>query len=754
MKRLIGLTVAGLLVISIFSSLGLANAQVTLKDISGHLFEYEVKKLVEANVIKGFPDGTFKPEGLVTRADIAIMIVLGKKLALEKPAVSPFKDVPTTHYAYGHIAAAQKAGYLKGYPDGTFRPSGNVNRAELAAILGQAKGLAAQAAKITEPIAFSQDESAIPAWAAGFIALGVNPSHQYITHRAVSGFRLVAPLAAATRVEVAYGVHQVIYPPKFESVVNVAMAQEPDTLHSWIGTMAAMQVVWNTMGLPTIGRDQAWALYPGSMKETPTVENGLWKVAADTMEITYRIREGLKFHDGKPVTMDDWAYSFMVFMDPLTPIVSRIIENKVDFTKGTGAFGIKGFDMLNPYVVKVYYKSLDWRANLGLIGMGLYPKHIVEGPFTEMKKANNADLFRKDEAMARRPVGLGAYKLVEWRSGSHMTLERFDDYVLGTPLFKNMVFRFIPDTTALLARIVSGKDIDVTAIGLTFDQGMQLSARQSAHTRVNFVNGLTWEHIGINNDDAVLKDIRVKKAFIQGINRDELTKTLFAGRQPVAHGFYAPLHWAYDDSTVTKYSYNPAASRALLEEAGWRVGADGIRTKDGRRLTIILETTAGNAVREQVQSILKAQLRDVGIDLDISKNRPSTAFFATAYFYGRQWPNMVMFAWLSSLTSIGDTIFHKDWIPSVENGYQGQNIYGWRNDEASRMLDLAGKEMSDTKRKEYCARVQQLITEELPVIPLYYRVDINTNKINLATVRPISLAGQYITWNAYNWYWR
>ena len=754
MKRLIGLTVAGLLVISIFSSFGFANAQVTLKDISGHLFEYEIKKLVEANVIKGYADGTFKPEGLVTRADISIMIVLGKKLTLDKPAVSPFKDVPTTHYAYGHIVAAQKAGYLKGYPDGTFRPAGNVTRAELAAILGQAKGLAAQAARITAPIAFSQDESAIPWWAAGFITLGVSPSHQYITHRAADGFRLVAPLAAAIRAEVAYGVHQIINPPKFEATVNVAMAQEPDTLHSWIGSMAAMMVVWNNMGLATVGRDQNWALYPGSMKEIPTVENGLWKVTGDTMDITYRIREGLKFHDGKPVTIDDWAYSFMVFMDSMTPVISRIIEKKVDLTKGTGAHGIKGFDILNPYAVKVYFKELDWRVNLGLIGMGLYPKHIVESPFTEMKKTNNVDIFRKDENMARKPIGIGAYKLVEWKAGSHMILERYDDFILGPALFKNMVFRFIPDTTALLARIISGKDIDVTAIGITFDQGMQLETRKSPHTRVNFVTSLIWEHIGVNMDNPILSDFRVRKAFILAIDRESVTKTLFAGRQPVAHGFYAPQHWAYDDMTVVKHFFNPAESRRLLEEAGWKVGADGFRSKDGKRLTIILETTAGNTVREQVQSILKAQLKDVGIDLDISKNRPPSAFFATAYFYGRKWPDMVMFAWISSPTSIGDTIFRQDMIPTPENEYSGQNIYGWRNAEATDLLVKASREMSDIKRKEYCARAQQLMTEELPVIPLYYRVNVDTSKINLASVRPLQLAGQYITWNSYNWYWR
>ncbi len=754
MKRLIGLTVAGLLVISIFSSLGFANAQIRLRDISGHLFEFEINKLVEANIVRGFPDGTFRPEGLVNRGEMAVMIALGRRLTLERPAVSPFRDVPTAHFAYPHIVAARNAGFLRGFPDGTFRPAANVTRSELAAILGQAKGLAAQAAGITVPITFSQDEAAIPRWAAGFMTLGFNPSHQYLSHRAANGFTLVAPLAAATRAEVAYGVHQVINPPKLGTVVNVAMHQEPDTLNSWTGAMAAMVVVWNTLGLPTAGRDQNWALYPAAMREVPTVENGLWTVRENTMEITYRIREGLKYHDGEAATIDDWAYSFMVFMDPLTPVVTRIIEEKIDLTKGAGAHGIRGFDILNPHAVKVYFDELDWRANLGLPAMGLYPRHIVEGPFAEMTRTKSSEVFRVDRRMAREPVGLGPYRLIEWRAGSHMTLERFDDYILGAPLFRNVVFRFVPDTTALLARVIAGRDIDVTAIGLTFDQGLQLIARQSPHTRVNFVSSIIWEHMGFNLDNPVLSDIRVRRALIQGINREELVNTLFAGRQPVAHGFFAPRHWAYDDERVVKYTHNPAAARALLEEAGWRVGGDGFRHKDGRRLTIILETTAGSVVREQTQAIFKAQLREVGIDLDITKNRPAAALFARTHFTMRRWPDMIMFAWISGITSIGDTIFHKDQIPTAENGWMGQNIYGWRNEEASRLLDSAGREMSDVRRREQVVRVQELMTQELPVIPLYFRFAVDTNKINLASIRPVQLAGQYITWNIYNWYFR
>ncbi len=754
MKRFVGIALIGLLAISVFSINSLAYAQAGLKDVPGHLFEFEITKLVETGVIKGFPDGTFKPDASITRADVAIILAGAKKLAIEKPAVSPFKDLATTHYAYGHIVAVNKAGFMRGYPDRTFKPTNNITRSEIAALLGQVKGLAAAAAKITKPIVFSQDESAIPAWAVPWVTLAVRSENQYLHHRNDGVFRIIAPLAAATRGDVAYGVYQVTNPPKRSSVVNVTMGQEPDTLHGWIGTMAAMQVVANCTATPSVGRENTWALYPGNMSVIPTIENGLWKVVGTNMEVTYRIREGIKFHDGKPATIDDWAYAFMVFMDPMTPVVSRIIELKTDFTKGAGAYGIKGFDVLDPLSVKVYFKELDFRVNLGLIGGGLYPKHVLETPFTEMKKTGNVDLFRKDETMSRKPISTGAYSIVEWKPGVHILLKANPDFLLGKPNVDTIVFRFILDTTALLARIISGKDNDVTAIGISTDQGIQLEARKSTHTKVHFISGLTWDHMGFNLDNPVLADIRVRKAFIQGIDRASIVRVLFQGKNPVADGFYAPGHFGYDAENVVKYSYNPAASRKLLDEAGWIVGADGFRYKGGKRLTIILETTAGNAMRESIQSICKTQLRDVGIDLDISKNRPAGAFFAPPYFLGRQWPDMVLFAWLTSPTSIGDTIFRADSIPSVENGYEGQNVYGWRNAEATELLKKAATEMSDAERRKLCVRVQYLITDELPVVPMFFRTDVNTSKINMASVKPIALAGQYITWNCYNWYFR
>ncbi|MBT9164148.1 MAG: Oligopeptide-binding protein AppA [candidate division WS2 bacterium] len=590
----------------------------------------------------------------------------------------------------------------------------------------------------------------------GWVTLGYRPEHQYLSHRSVAGFRLIAPLAPATRAEVAYGIYHIMNPPREGGTISTATWQEPDTLHHYITTMLSAWSLLGMVDLPSAHRDENWALFPGSLREIPTVENGLWKVVGNAMEITFRQRPGLKFHDGKPATLDDWAYNFMVFMDEMTPVVARVIERKIDFEKGTGAHGIRGFDFLAPDVVRVYFKELDWRANLGLPGLGIYPRHVTEPVYKRMKEIGGTagvDHFRINEVMARKPIGMGPYKIVEWRPGSFISLERFDDYILGKPLVRRIIHRFIPDTTAFLARVIAGKDVHITCqVGLAFTHGMSLEKRRPAHLKLHFARSLTWEHIGVNleNPDNPMIDLRVRKAFIHAINRREMVERLFRGRQPVAHSYLPPEHWGYDDAAPIKYEHNLELARKLLDEAGWRLGPDGWRYKAGRRLTLELRTTIDPVMRQPVQAVLKAQLKKVGIDLDITRNMPAGVLFARDHFYGRRWPHLIMFAWSMSPTSMGDTIFRGDMIPSPEVGWEGQNVYFWKNDEATELLKKAPNLMSEVERRKALFRVQRLISEELPVIPLYFRSTVMAHHANIATVRP----GLRVLWNPYYWYWR
>lgn len=756
-KRLTRLTLCLFLTISLFNIKPVTFAKTSLKDISGHEWEYEIIKLVESDIVKGYPDGTFRPEVPITRAEAVVLIVSSKNLSLIKSAINPFRDVPINHFAFAQIATAHKAGIIKGYPDGTFRPSANITRCELAVLLGQMKGLAGEAVKISVPVTLAQDEASIPRWADGWITLGLRSQHQYLSYRSVDGFRLIAPQALATRAETAYGLHQVLYPPKMGGTVNIGMFTEPDTMNMFVGPTVMAWVPFSLLNIPTVGRDHNWSLYPGTLQVIPTVENGLWKVVGDKMEITYLLRQGLKWQDGKPVTLNDWAYTLQVFMDPLVPSV-RTVEDKIDFTKGAGAYHIKGFDILTSDSVKVYFKELDFRANLWMPGSmeltGFYPQHILEKPYTEMKSQQKSEIFIKDEILARKPIGLGPYKIREWIPATRMSLEKNSDFFFGLPLIDNIVIRFIPDTTSLLARVISGKDIDITPGGISLSQGLSLATRPPENLKVNFVGGLAFSHIAFNLDNPILSDLRVRKALMHSIDRETISQSLFQGKQPVAHTIFASGHWASDNTNIIKYSYNQTEARKLLDEAGWKSGTDGFRYKNNEKLALELRTTSGNREREDVQSIIQKQLKEVGIDLDISKNLPSAVFLGTEHFVMRKWPSMILFSWNFGPTSIADSIYRGDMIPKPENNWTGWNIYGWNNSEATELLKKASGEMSQIQRKEQLSRVQFLITKELPLIPLYFSTTVQTSKINLVSVRPVSVGRAFITYNSFNWYWR
>ncbi len=725
-------------------------SQIAFKDSIGHSFEFEITRLREQGYLKGFPDGTFRPNAFINRAEVAVLIARARKLP--SPNITnhlPFKDVSPTHWANSYIQAVYQAKLMQGYPDGTFKPERSLSRAELAVILGIAKGLGNEANKVEEYVFWSNDEHAIPSWAAGFLTLAYYPEHQFLTYRPG---RLVAANARSTRGEFAYGLHSLIYPPKTGSRLNIVMNHEPDTLSTWTGFTTAMHHLLGAINIPAIGRGENWVLYPGYLKDIPSVENGQWKITGSgQMELTFTIRENLLWSNGNKATIDEWAYAFAVFMDPQTPVRSRVIEEKIDLTKGSGGYGIRGFEVLNQHQIKFYYNEIDWRANIMPPGGGLYFKGHLEPAFRKMKDTGIIDHFVRDENLSRKPIGKGPYRILDWRPGMHMVMERNPFYAWGNPLTDRLIIRFIPDTTALLAHTISGRTVDVAIMGITFDQALALEARPPAHLRVFFSPGTLVEHIAFNLDNPILSDLRVRKALAYSLDREKIIREFYGNRVELAHSFFNTRHWAYDGTVLTRYNFDPEKARNLLEEAGWRVGPGGIRVKDGIRLSVELRTTSGHALRERIQLFIQQQWRDVGVEMLI-RNLPSTVFFSRTHYTMRAWPSMLLLAMPFEPLFMGETVWREDQIPTNKNNWLGSNIYGYRNTEVTNALKKAEMELSEAERRRLLSLVQKEVSDELPIFPLFYTVGVSVHKNNLVNYRPLGLGP--ITWNIHYWYFR
>jgi peptide/nickel transport system substrate-binding protein len=238
----------------------------------------------------------------------------------------------------------------------------------------------------------------------------------------------------------------------------------------------------------------------------------------------------------------------------------------------------------------------------------------------------------------------------------------------------------------------------------------------------------------LNLDTPMLADRRVRQALLMAIDRGQIVGRLFEGRQTVAHTTVNVLDGVHDDN-VRQWPFDLARARALLEEAGWRPGPDGIRRNAaGERMSIELMTTAGNRSREAVQQVIQGMWRQAGIETRI-RNEPPRVFFGETVSR-RRFTGAAMFAWISSPENVPRTSLHSDEIPRPERNWSGQNYTGFRNAEMDALLEAIPIELDRERRRELWHRLQAIYAEELPALPLWFRSDAHVLPTWLENVRP------------------
>lgn len=523
-----------------------------------------------------------------------------------------------------------------------------------------------------------------------------------------------------------------------KDTLTFAMAQEPDILGP-MGVMAAAGVVHNIIFAYAAPFNEKWKRVPVMVEKLPTLKDGDWQVLPNQkMRVTWKLKRGFTWHDGKPVTALDWRFTYGMMRNPLVPAISRFIVNKVD--------NILVPDVNNPYTMVVQWNELWPFAGSEPFGQPYpLPRHILERPYL----SNPAQL--RAHPYWRLPVGAGPYRMTEWVAGSHMSFEAYEKFLLGVPAIKRITLRFILDSTVLQANVITGT-VEATDINNFNCLQMEQIAERNPRVSANYREAMVWERIDFNNDDVWLKDKRVRQAIGYALDRRAIAEvSCSGGRQPVAHTWMAPGHPAANPN-VRKYDYDPARARALLAEAGFTMGPDGIlRDPAGRRVEMSLSTTAGNSIREQIQQVMKEQLRQVGIDVRID-NRPAGVFFA-AWVPRRQFPHMAMYASLFTPESVPFDRFHSKEIPTAANAWSGNNRVGWRNAENDQIWDQIINEIDEQKRNALIRRQQEIFAEDLPSLPLYFRLNLTTYPKAVRNVKPVGLGTYYLPWNIWEWKW-
>lgn len=519
--------------------------------------------------------------------------------------------------------------------------------------------------------------------------------------------------------------------------VVVGMAQEPDTLGRF-STMSAARVVENALFTFVAPYTDRWQRQPMLVDRLPTLENGLWRLLpGGRMQVSWVIRRGFTWHDGRPVTALDFGFTYGVLRNPLVPGISRGVLNKVEHVLVP--------DPQDPYTLIVRWKErYPFAGSLPFGEQIVLPRHLLESAY--LRDPTRLPFY----SYWRAPIGNGPYRFVEWVPGSHITLEAYPTYPFGRPKIQRLIFRFILDSTVLQAAVITG-GVDATEINNFGIEQMIEIERRAPGAATFYTPSLRWERIGFNLDNEWLHDRRVRRAITLAIDREAIVQAVYGGKYQVAHTWLAPQHPASHPG-VQRYRYDPAYARALLAEAGFTLGPDGIlRDQEGRRVEMTLVTTAGFSAREQVAQIIKAQLREVGIDLRIDL-RPASVLIGTI-IRRRQFPHMALWSTLFSPESTGYEGFHSSQVPSEANGWEGFNTMGWRNVENDRLLEAIAQELQQQKRIRLLRRQQEVFAEDLPALPLYFVPALTTARKALRGIRPTGLFGSFITWNTYEWSW-
>jgi peptide/nickel transport system substrate-binding protein len=494
----------------------------------------------------------------------------------------------------------------------------------------------------------------------------------------------------------------------------IGVTQFPPTLNPVIDETLAKAYVLGMTRRPLTAYDANWQLICMLCVELPSFENGravrvTLPNGKEGVRLTYTLQPGATWGDGVPVTTEDVLFSYEVGHDPLSGVVNSELYRRIVKIEAQDA---KTFTVTQDRVDYQYQALPDF---------DVLPAHLERSAFAGDPRTYR---FRTHYDTDPTNPGLyfGPYRVSELVPGNRVVLERNPTWWGRPPGFDRVVVSTVENTAALEANLLSG-GIDMIAgefAPIAVDQALAFAARQHGRFTVLVKPGLNFEHVATNLDNPILADLRVRQALLSAVDRKGISDEMYAGQQPVADTFVHPLDWVHTDD-VRRYPYDPAAARALLDEAGWHPGPDGIRVNDrGERLSLDLSTTSGNRGRELLEQILQSEWRQVGVEVHL-RNQPARVLFGDTL--RKRAYDMSLFAWISSPENVPRSTLFSDEIPTAANGYSGQNLLGYRNPEADRLIVAIEATLDRDRRAELWHELQWLYAETLPELPLFFRAD-------------------------------
>jgi peptide/nickel transport system substrate-binding protein len=502
--------------------------------------------------------------------------------------------------------------------------------------------------------------------------------------------------------------------PASNELLIVGYDREPDTLNRFSTHILEDTMICVSEGL-TVWNEKMEAV-PVLAEVVPAPENGLVRVLDDgRLEVTWKLRPGIRWQDGEPFTSKDVAFTVATINDP-----------------GYNPESVEGFDLIDSVETpddrtavvtyrEIYapYQDQFWR--------GALPAHLLAG--------KDLNAFPQYD---RKPIGTGPYEVKEWKTGEYLLLERNEEYWRGAPAIRQILFRFLPSSNTRMNQLRAGEVHVVDNVPLDkLDELESVSGLTLSRTMGN-----SYAHVSLNlREVPAFRDVRVRQAIAHAIDRRAIAEDVLDGVVTVVDSVIQPMSWAFNEE-VEFYDYDPEKAKALLHEAGYEdEDGDGIVEKDGAPLSFPGTTRSGHAEWEMVLQVLQAQLKAVGIEMEVRNYEPT--------LLGELWFSGKLPFFLSAWTLPADpeiTLF----FASDRTPPRGRNIHYYENEELTRLLYASDQTVDRARRRELLREAQEIVAREAPVIPLYNRTFVAAYPSNLRNVKP-NPTNAGLFWNVHEW---
>ncbi|HEY5257319.1 MAG TPA: peptide ABC transporter substrate-binding protein, partial [Candidatus Baltobacteraceae bacterium] len=451
-------------------------------------------------------------------------------------------------------------------------------------------------------------------------------------------------------------------------------------------TMAYL-IRWNKDNLP----------YPELATVVPTKANG--GVSADGLTITYHLREGVKWSDGAPFDADDVLFSIKTVLNPANNEIGRVGWNLIASATAPNKYTVV-LHMSRPYspFVETFFSTAG--ANPCIL-----PKHLL----AKYPNINNVPY----NAL---PIGIGPFKYERWDRATQVVLVPNPTYWRGVPKLQRIVFKIIPNRDTAVAELES-HELDMWwPIGGAYYPQVK---RIPGYT-VSRKPGYIYNHLDFNIQRPRVSDPAVREAIRLATNRIEIRDKIGRGLG-IVQDEPAPATAPYYDPSIGTTAFDIAAANVLLDKAGWKSGADGIRAKNGVKLDLDVASTTGTPDVDNQIALIQGWWKKIGIGI-VVKRYPAPMMFMPAasggVTYGNSW-DVIFFAWGSDPLGDFSSIYSCHVLPPA-----GQNDLRWCNPKAQAAMDALYTHFSQAQRNKDASVVMKELVKDVPTIVFSVREDV------------------------------